>query len=115
MAVSNVVLSLSERPESFGRTTLEALSLGVPAAGWDHGGVGEILERLYPEGRVPTGDLDALARRVAALLERPPPVPASHPFTLQAMLDRTLALYGEVTGEAGWAGRPRADAGGRAA
>lgn len=115
MAVSNVVLSLSEKPESFGRTTLEALSLGVPAAGWDHGGVGEILERLYPDGRVPPGDLDALARRVAALLERPPPVPAGHPFTLRAMLDRTLALYESLCGAGGTRAHRTARAGAESA
>lgn len=49
-AVSNVVLSLSTQPESFGRTVLEALSLGVPVVGYDHGGVGEILNSLFPEG-----------------------------------------------------------------
>ncbi len=96
MAVSNVVLSLSEKPESFGRTTLEALSLGVPVVGWDHGGVGEILAAVLPEGRVPPGDMDALTTRVAQVLERPPGVPRTHPFTLERMLARTLALYREL-------------------
>jgi glycosyltransferase involved in cell wall biosynthesis len=49
LAISNLVLSLSTQPESFGRTTLEALRLGVPTAGYDHGGVGEILRTIYPE------------------------------------------------------------------
>jgi hypothetical protein len=30
------------------------------------------------------------------LLENPPPVPAQHPFTLQAMLDGTMSVYDEL-------------------
>jgi glycosyltransferase involved in cell wall biosynthesis len=92
-AVSDLVVSLSQRPESFGRTVLEALSLGVPVAGYNHGGVGEILARAYPAGRVPVGDTTALASIVRDLLEAPVPVPREHPFTLERMLDDTLALY----------------------
>ena len=55
LAMSNLVLSLSTQPESFGRTTLEALRLGVPTAGYDHGGVGEILRTIYPAGLLPLG------------------------------------------------------------
>jgi glycosyltransferase involved in cell wall biosynthesis len=92
-AISNLVLSLSSRPESFGRTVLEALSLGTPVAGYAHGGVGEILARIYPAGLTPFGDLDALAARVIELLAAAPPVPPEPVFPLQRMLDETLALY----------------------
>lgn len=95
-AVSDLVLSLSTKPESFGRTVLEALSLGRPVVGYDHGGVGEVLTRVYPAGCVPLGDPDALLARVAGLLHQPPPVPRSHPFTLSAMLERTLDVYREL-------------------
>jgi len=92
-ATSTLVLSLSAQPESFGRTVLEALSLGIPVAGYDHGGVGEILHRLYPAGLTPPGDLRSLMERVIALLTAAPPVPMEPVFTLQSMLDETLALY----------------------
>jgi glycosyltransferase involved in cell wall biosynthesis len=92
-AVSALVLSLSAKPESFGRTVLEALGLGTPVVGYDHGGVGEILRRIYPSGLVPTGDLEALAERVPALLAAGRPVPPEPVFPLQRMLDETLALY----------------------
>lgn len=92
-AVSSLVLSLSVQPESFGRTVLEALSLGTPVVGYDHGGVGEILARMYPAGRVPVGDLEALTAKVMALLRQASPVSPEPAFPLQRMLDQTLTLY----------------------
>lgn len=92
-AISTLVLSLSAQPESFGRTVLEALSLGTPVVGYDHGGVGELLARIYPAGLTPFGDLDALTARVSELLTTAPPVPPEPVFPLRRMLDETLALY----------------------
>jgi glycosyltransferase involved in cell wall biosynthesis len=96
LAISTLVLSLTTQPESFGRTTLEALGLGVPVAGYDHGGVGEQLALLYPAGRIPPNDPVAAAGVLRALLGNPPPVPPEHPFTLEAMLEGTLAVYAEL-------------------
>ncbi len=96
LAISSLVLSLSTQPESFGRTTLEALRLGVPTAGYDHGGVGEILRAVYPVGLLASGDLDAASQSVARLLQQPVAVPADGFFPLQAMLDRTLDLYEQL-------------------
>ena len=45
-SISDIVLSLSTKPESFGRTVLESLRLGVPTVGYDHGGVGEIFSGM---------------------------------------------------------------------
>lgn len=98
LALSSVVLSLTTQPESFGRTTLEALGLGVPVAGYDHGGVGEQLALLYPAGCIPPNDPAAAVVAVKALLENPPPVPETYPFTLQAMLEGTMAVYAELLG-----------------
>jgi glycosyltransferase involved in cell wall biosynthesis len=96
LAVSNIVYSLSAKPESFGRTAHEALSLGVPVIGYDHGGVGDTLARVYPQGRVPCGDIDALEKTSRELLERP--IETSPPAfaTVQDMVDKTLALYCEL-------------------
>jgi len=96
LAMSSLVLSLSTQPESFGRTTLEALRLGVPTAGYDHGGVGEILRTIYPAGLLPLGRIDDACQRIAQLLQQPEPVPAGAFFPLQAMLDQTLGLYEEL-------------------
>ncbi|BCU77165.1 glycosyl transferase [Luteolibacter sp. LG18] len=96
LAISDVVVSLTRQPESFGRTTLEALSLGVPVAGYDHGGVGEQLEELFPEGRIPPRDTTRAVEIVRGFLDRRPAVPSSHPFTLQRMLDQTVGVYQEL-------------------
>lgn len=96
LAMSNLVLSLSTQPESFGRTTLEALRLGVPTAGYDHGGVGEILRTVYPEGLLLRDQIDDTSRRIADLLQHPVTVPKGDFYPLQAMLNRTLAVYEEL-------------------
>ncbi len=99
-ASSDLVLSLSSHPESFGRTVLEALSIGVPVLGYDHGGVGEVLAGAFPEGRVPAGDEQALLARVHDLREHPLRPVTPVPYTLQAMVSETLALYQELSAAA---------------
>ncbi|MEE4239406.1 MAG: glycosyltransferase family 4 protein [Anderseniella sp.] len=96
LAISNLVLSLSTQPESFGRTTLEALRLGVPTAGYDHGGVGEILRTVYPDGLLPRHGMDTIILRIAALLQDPQPVPDDDVFPLRDMLAQTLELYQQL-------------------
>ncbi len=100
MAISDIVLSLSREPEAFGRTTIEALSLGIPVLGYAHGGVGEQLTAVFPEGAVALGDWRGAADKAAAWLDAPPRVADSHPFTLARMLDATLAVYVELANAA---------------
>lgn len=101
-ASSNIVLSLSQQPESFGRTVLEALSLGVPVIGYEHGGVGEVLATIFPEGRVAMGNMDELVAKVESFLARTRSVSEVNPYTLDQMLDKTLELYASLaTGRAG--------------
>ena len=95
-ASSDLVLSLSSHPESFGRTVVEALSMGVPVLGYDHGGVGEVLADVFPEGRVTAGDENALLVRVRECRSRPLRPVTPVPFTLEAMLTKTLALYAQL-------------------
>jgi glycosyltransferase involved in cell wall biosynthesis len=93
MAVSSAVLSLSLQPEAFGRTVNEALALGVPVAGYAHGGVGEQLARHFPAGLVPPGDTGAMAERLLGWSATPPSMQEVQVYALQDMLDSTLALY----------------------
>lgn len=93
LAVSDVVLSLTKKPESFGRTTLEALSMGVPVCGYAHGGVKEQLEVLLPEGEVEVDDVESVYRVVKQWLQEQPIVAREHEFLLSNMLAETLAVY----------------------
>jgi glycosyltransferase involved in cell wall biosynthesis len=95
-AISSLILQLSNKPESFGRTVIEALSLCRPVLGYAHGGVGELLAELYPAGRVPPGDRERLVERAAELLRVAPPIPMLQSYRLEDMQQATLALYGDV-------------------
>lgn len=98
-ALSQAVLSLSTKPESFGRTVVEAVSLGRAVFGYNHGGVGETLATIYPQGRVDLGDIDSLNARCEALYAgqiKPPQAPQSV-YLKHDMLQKTLALYTSMT------------------
>ncbi|GAB2506704.1 glycosyltransferase [Arenimonas alkanexedens] len=95
-AVSDLVLQLSNKPEAFGRTVVEALSIGRPVLGWNHGGVGELLRALYPAGAVALGDQEGLLQAARALLGSPPPMPVTIPHTLAAMQSATLDVYDQL-------------------
>jgi glycosyltransferase involved in cell wall biosynthesis len=95
MSISSAVLSLSLQPEAFGRTVNEALALGVPVAGYAHGGVGEQLVQHFPAGLVPPGDAEAMAERLLEWSATPPSMQGVRVYLLQDMLDSTLALYRE--------------------
>lgn len=97
-AISTAVLSLSSKPESFGRTVLEALALGRPVVGYGHGGVGEILDELYPFGRCEKGNSQQVAEKLDLLLQGNAPLQPSpnHTFLLENMKAQTIALYEEL-------------------
>ena len=95
-AASDLVLQLSRKPESFGRTVIEALSVGRPVVGWAHGGVGELLAELQPHGAVPAFDEQALVSTARGMLAHPPSPLATMPYTLRAMQEATLAVYQEL-------------------
>lgn len=95
---SDLVLQLSAKPEAFGRTVVEALALGKPVVGWSHGGVGELLDRYFPDGRVEPGDQPALLAATLKLLTEARPAVRIHPQTLAAMQAQTLNVYESLAG-----------------
>jgi glycosyltransferase involved in cell wall biosynthesis len=95
-AVSDLILQLSTRPESFGRVVLEALAMGKPVLGHGVGGVGEQLRSYFPEGLVENGGVDALAERAIRILESGA-VPAVAKLPSTSELQRlTLSVYAEL-------------------
>jgi glycosyltransferase involved in cell wall biosynthesis len=106
-AACDAVLQVSRKPESFGRTVIEALSVGRPVIGWAHGGVGELLRELFPDGAVPPFDAQSLLAATRAIIASSSssgptsPLPATMPERLQryrlaTMQEATLACYREL-------------------
>jgi glycosyltransferase involved in cell wall biosynthesis len=93
LSISDFTFSLTLEPEAFGRTTIEALSVGCPVIGYDHGGTGEILRQVYPAGLVKTRNVEAAVRRIKELSSNPIVVPREHRYTLSAMQQATLGVY----------------------
>ena len=96
LAFSDVVLSLSNQAETFGRTVLEALSVGTPVIGWNRGGVAEILSQLYPQGLIDVDDQVALLNAVQQHIDESQQVKPVTTFSLKEMCDQTLHLYKQV-------------------
>jgi glycosyltransferase involved in cell wall biosynthesis len=94
---ADVVLQLSAKPEAFGRTVVEALSVGRPVVGWSHGGVGELLARYFPEGQVALGDQAALLATTLRLLSNERQPARIFPQTLAGMQAQTLKVYESIT------------------
>ena len=97
-SIADLVLQLSTQPESFGRTVVEALALGRPVLGYAHGGVGELLAQLYPQGAVPLDDAATLRERALELVSAAPPVAPLEKYRLADMQAATLKLYADVVG-----------------
>lgn len=95
-AASDLVLQLSRKPEAFGRTVLEALSVGRPVLGWDHGGVGELLRQWQPQGAVAVFDLEALQATAIRLLAQQSLPAVTMRDSLRQMQRDTLGLYKQL-------------------
>ena len=93
MAHCEATLSLSTKPESFGRVVAESLAVGTPVLGYDRGGVGEILNDAYPQGCLPVGDVQALTEALDhGALPPPPPLPAPV-YGKDREMTEIMALY----------------------
>jgi len=102
-AASDVVISASVQPESFGRVLAEAGAMGRPVVASDHGGAREILLHGETGWLVPPGDPAALADGIRNALAATGPDLAGRArarilanFTLASMYAGTLAVYREL-------------------
>lgn len=93
LSASNVVLAIDNKPRSFGRTILEAVSMGKPVVGWKQGGIEEILSQTYPEGLIEKEDCLGLIAKIKTLLESPSRPEKSNFFLSKDTINETISLY----------------------
>jgi glycosyltransferase involved in cell wall biosynthesis len=96
MAISDIVLSLAREPEAFGRTALEALSLGTPVVAYNYGGAEEVMREIFPDGSVSPGKIDEAVERICKFIQIKPSITNKNPFTLKRMLNNTINLYEDL-------------------
>ena len=67
--------------------------LGRPVVAWNHGGVKEILARMFPFGAVPPGNQPALLAQTQTFLRDVPPVEDQDAFPLELSMQKTYQVY----------------------
>ena len=94
-ALSDVVVSSSKKPESFGRSVAEALALGTPVVATDHGGVLDIIVEGKNGFFYPAGESEILAKCIdkCSHLEFDGYMYISKNFSLQKMVQSTVVIY----------------------
>ena len=96
MSASDITYSLSQKPETFGRTVVESLALGRPVIGFEHGGVAETLSTIFPQGLIKLNDDQALLERTLSFIKKSPVVPRQHPYLKENMQKQTIKFYNDV-------------------
>lgn len=100
LCACDITLSLTRKPATYDRPVLEALSLGRPVVGYDHGVVGELLETFLPEGRVAPGDYAAVADTLIQWhTYRPTPISEiPYPYRISDTAESCYKLYESLIG-----------------
>jgi len=96
--LSDVVISSSKKPESFGRSVAEALALNTPVVATNHGGVLDIIQEGENGFFVPAGNVQVLAeamKKVKVLNFDGTSYIQNH-FSLARMGESTLDVYKEI-------------------
>ena len=93
MSISKIIFSLSSEPEAFGRTTIESLKIGIPVIGYGHGGVGEQLKEVFPQGLIEKDDISSAVVLCKKWIKKAPKVTKTDLFNLETMQSNTLKIY----------------------
>ena len=93
MSISKIIFSLSSEPEAFGRTTIESLKIGIPVIGYGHGGVGEQLKEVFPQGIIEKDDISSAVVLCKKWIKKAPKVTKTDSFSLETMQRNTLNIY----------------------
>ena len=106
LALSDIAVSASLKPEPFGRAMPEAQAMGKIVVAFNHGGASETVEDGKTGFLVPPCDTDALAKKLDEILDMPSEeqqkigqqaIKSVHEsFSVQAMQEKTLAVYKEI-------------------
>lgn len=96
--LSNVVVSSSKKPESFGRSVAEALALNTPVVATGHGGVLDIIVEGENGFFYSVGDVEDLASKIlnSRALKFDGYNYISNHFSLENMVQKTLEVYERV-------------------
>ncbi len=94
-ALSDVVVSSSKKPESFGRSVAEALALNTPVVATNHGGVLDIIVEGKNGFFYSVGDGESLAKLIlkSRALKFDGYNYITHNFSLENMVEKTIAVY----------------------
>ena len=97
-SLSDVVVSSSKKPESFGRSVAEAIALNTPVVATGHGGVLDIICEGIHGYFTKIGDAKDLAEKIiqAKELHFDGYTYISQNFSLKQMVDATLNVYQKV-------------------
>ena len=106
--LADVVISASIKPESFGRTIIEAQAMGRPVIATNHGGACETVIPGETGWLVAHGSVEELAQGLARALDLDPETRARMAdrsighvranYTIETMCSRTLEVYRELLG-----------------
>lgn len=99
-ALSNVLVSSSKQPESFGRTLIEAIAMNTPVIATNHGGVLDIIREGRTGFLFAPGDANELQEKIQlAKITALPTLRgyALENFTLDKMVTNTIAVYNRLT------------------
>jgi glycosyltransferase involved in cell wall biosynthesis len=94
-ALSDVVVSASKKPESFGRSVAEAIAMNTPVIATNHGGVLDIIREGMDGYFVPIGDHTILASKIMDAKQLLPKGQEyiRKNFSLEQMVNKTLTVY----------------------
>lgn len=95
LCACDITISLDKQPASYNRPIQEALCLGRPVVGYDHGVVGELLSAFLPEGRVAPDQVEAMADTITQWnFYRPATVESiPYPYRLTDTADSYMKLF----------------------
>jgi glycosyltransferase involved in cell wall biosynthesis len=95
-ALSNIVVSSSKKPESFGRAAAESLAMGIPVVASAHGGMLDIVIDGKTGRLFSPGDVNGLTSGLYDLMHNELPNLRAfvvQNFTLKQMVEKTVKVY----------------------